>query len=59
MQASKNDTDNKKFANLATENYGRKYYQHLSNESLFHGFLSFSIALQKLKIAYKYDIVVF
>ena len=34
MQTGKNDTNDKKFANLATENYGRKCYQHKSNDTV-------------------------
>ena len=35
MQTDKNDTNDKKFADLVTENCGRKYYRHISNECLF------------------------
>ena len=35
MQTGKNDINDKKFANLVTENYGRKYFRHTSNESNF------------------------
>ena len=35
MQTGKGYINDKKFANLVTENYGRKYYQHISNESNF------------------------
>ena len=49
MQTGKNDTNYKKFTNLVTENYGRKYYQHIS-KAIFHGgnhdTVSLNIALQ-------------
>ena len=35
MQTGKNVINDKKFANLVAENYGRKYYRHISNESNF------------------------
>ena len=50
MQTDKNDTNDKKFADLVTENCGRKYYRHISNECSFHGgnhgTVSLNIALQ-------------
>ena len=50
MQTDKNDTNDKKVVNLVTESYGRKYYRHVLNESLFHGrnhgTVSSNIALQ-------------
>ena len=36
MQTGKNDTNDKKFANLATENYGRKYH-HTGFDNLVSG----------------------